>query len=101
MAEELKPCPCCGEEAAFVELEDGGIVAVCASKDASRAVLHATHVETSRDRLLPRPGTPEQSPQAMWWSARHCCGVLPGRQTVTMRFSLWIDMRPPKNCAPC
>ncbi|HCE9914330.1 TPA: Lar family restriction alleviation protein [Pseudomonas aeruginosa] len=32
MAEELKPCPCCGEEAAFVELEDGGIVAVCASK---------------------------------------------------------------------
>ncbi|MFU3634904.1 Lar family restriction alleviation protein [Pseudomonas aeruginosa] len=32
MAEELKPCPFCGEEAAFVELEDGGIVAVCASK---------------------------------------------------------------------
>ncbi|WP_311181491.1 Lar family restriction alleviation protein [Pseudomonas aeruginosa] len=32
MAEELKPCPCCGGEAAFVELEDGGIVAVCASK---------------------------------------------------------------------
>lgn len=67
MAEELKPCPCCGGEAAFVELEDGGIVAVCASKDASGAVLHATHVETTRDRLLPRPGTPDPSPQAMWW----------------------------------
>ncbi|HEJ3875326.1 TPA: Lar family restriction alleviation protein [Pseudomonas aeruginosa] len=29
---ELKPCPCCGGEAGFVELEDGGMVAVCASK---------------------------------------------------------------------
>lgn len=26
---ELKPCPCCGGEAGFVELDDGGIVAVC------------------------------------------------------------------------
>ncbi|HHX6871497.1 TPA: Lar family restriction alleviation protein [Pseudomonas aeruginosa] len=32
MAEELKPCPCCGGEAVFVELDDGGMVAVCASK---------------------------------------------------------------------
>ncbi|MGV8422349.1 Lar family restriction alleviation protein [Pseudomonas aeruginosa] len=32
MAEELKPCPCCGGEAVFVELEDGGMVAVCASR---------------------------------------------------------------------
>lgn len=29
MAEILKPCPCCGGEAGFVELEDGGIVAAC------------------------------------------------------------------------
>ncbi|EOE7418589.1 Lar family restriction alleviation protein [Pseudomonas aeruginosa] len=32
MAEELKPCPCCGGEAVFVELDDGGMVAVCASR---------------------------------------------------------------------
>lgn len=32
MAEELKPCPCCGGEAGFVELDDGGMVAVCASR---------------------------------------------------------------------
>ncbi|MBG7007185.1 MULTISPECIES: hypothetical protein [Pseudomonas aeruginosa group] len=32
MAEEPKPYPYCGGEAGFVELEDGGIVAVCASK---------------------------------------------------------------------
>ncbi|HFD3796893.1 TPA: Lar family restriction alleviation protein [Pseudomonas aeruginosa] len=29
---ELKPCPCCGGEAVFVELDDGGMVAVCASR---------------------------------------------------------------------
>ncbi|EPG5279268.1 Lar family restriction alleviation protein [Pseudomonas aeruginosa] len=32
MAEELKPCPCCGGEAVFVKLDDGGMVAVCASR---------------------------------------------------------------------